>query len=168
MNAFKTHCTIGLVAGALLLAALAPAAYAAPDRPLPADHRAAMRTGMAEGLEGAIQRARSRLNLNAEQSARLDAILDAAKAQAKAARDAARPAMAEMKAELAKAEPNLRRLAQLQDSLAPQREALRKAVREQLLSFYDTLDSAQKQTVLDGLRRMAEFRERIAERRSRP
>lgn len=120
--------------------------------------------GGAGGIEGAIQHARAKLNLTAEQSAQLDAIIASAKSQAKAAHDASQATLADMKAELAKAQPNLRKLAQLQDSLAPQRDAIRKSVRDQMLNFYDTLNATQQQTVIDGVRRMASLRERIAQR----
>ncbi|MBL8513800.1 MAG: Spy/CpxP family protein refolding chaperone [Betaproteobacteria bacterium] len=134
-----------------------PALAEAPAGPPPFAARAAQG---GPGIEGALQFARAKLNLTADQSAALDAILAGAKSQAKAAREASKSTVEQMKAELAKPQPNLRTLAQLQESLAPQREAIRKSVQSQLLSFYDTLNASQQATVVEGLRKMAAFRER--------
>lgn len=112
------------------------------------------------GLEGALQFVRAKLSLTADQSAALDAILAGAKSQAKAARDSSKATVDQMRAELAKPQPNLRTLVQLQESLAPQREAIRKTVQAQLLDFYDTLNASQQATVVEGVRKMAALRER--------
>lgn len=149
------------VAASISLLSMAPAMAETPAVPPHFAHRASQG---GPGIEGALQFARARLNLTTEQSAALDGILASAKSQAKAAREASKATVDQMKAELAKPQPNMRTLAQLQDSLAPQREAIRKSVQAQLLNFYDTLSATQQATVVEGVRKMAAMRERRAAR----
>ena len=120
--------------------------------------------GAGGGIEQAIVHVRAKLDLSADQSAALDAIVGSAKSQAKAAHDAAQSTIEQIKAELAKPQPNLRALAQWQDNLQPQREAIHKSIRDQLLRFYDTLNPTQQQTVIEGVRKMAAFRAHRAHR----
>ena len=103
----------------------------------------------------AIVKLRHRLNLSDDQSAALDAILANARTHARALHAAAQPTLAQIAAELANAQPNLQTLAQLRDSLQPQRDALRKATRDQLIAFYATLSATQQQVVIDALRKLA-------------
>ncbi len=149
------------LAASVTVLSLGSAFADAPPAPPPFAHRAAQG---GPGIEGALQFARAKLNLTTEQSAALDAILANAKMQAKAAHEASKATLEQMKAELAKPQPNLRTLAQLQESLAPQREAIRKSVQAQLLDFYDTLSAAQQATVIEGVRKMAALREHRAAR----
>ena len=156
---------IKLIAAAIATSVTALTAIPAlAEAPAGAPPFAARAAHGGQGIEGALQFARAKLNLSTEQSAALDAILANAKSQAKAARDASKATVEQMKAELAKPQPNLRTLAQLQESLAPQREAIRKSMQAQLLNFYDTLNASQQATVVEGLRKMAAMRERRAAR----
>jgi predicted nucleic acid-binding Zn-ribbon protein len=145
----------------LSLLSTVPGFAEAPATPPPWAGRAAHAS---PGIEGALQFARAKLNLSTDQAAALDAILANARTQAKAAREASKATVEQMKAELAKPQPNLRTLAQLQESLGPQREAIRKSVQAQLLGFYDTLSATQQATVIEGVRKMAAMRERRAAR----
>jgi hypothetical protein len=115
--------------------------------------------GAAAGETMAIIHLRNRLNLTADQSAALDAIIANAKTQAAALRTAAQPTVAQIKAELAKAQPSLQVISSLRDSLQPQQEALRKSIRDQLIGFYGTLNATQQQVVIDHLRKVVAFRE---------
>jgi Spy/CpxP family protein refolding chaperone len=159
MNGTKSLFKSGALALAIALGTTAGLARAEG----PAGH-AAHAARAAGGLEMAIGHVRAKLNLSAEQSSALDAIVATAKAQARAARDASKATIEQMKAELAKPQPNLRTLTQLQESMAPQREAIRKSMQAQLLNFYDTLNASQQATVVEGLRKMAAMRERRAAR----
>lgn len=159
MNRTKSLFKNGALALAIALGATS--GWARAEGPAgPAAHAARA----AGGLEMAIGHVRAKLNLSAEQSSALDAIVANAKAQARAAREASKATVEQMKAELAKPQPNLRTLVQLQEGLAPQREAIRKSVQSQLLGFYDTLNATQQVTVVEGLRKMAAMRERRAAR----
>jgi hypothetical protein len=120
----------------------------------PGAHRGMMAGPAGDGM--GIPMLRHRLNLSAEQSTALDAILANAKTQARAAHTAAQPTIAQITAELAKAQPNLHTIAQLRDSLQPAHETLRKATRDQLITFYGTLNATQQQVVIDAMRKRAE------------
>lgn len=119
-----------------------------------------MRGGNAAiGGEGmAIVRLRDRLNLSADQSAALDATLANARAQAQALHQSLQPTLAQIAAELAKPQPSLQTIAQLRDSLQPQRDALHKATRDRLIAFYGTLNATQQQVVIDAMRKMSAWR----------
>ena len=149
----------------ILRAAMLAAVVSLSSLAVPAFSQAPTRgPGAGGGIEQAIVHVRAKLDLTADQFAALDAIVASAKSQGKAAHDAAQTIIAQMKVELAKPQPNLRALAQWQDSLQPQREAIHKSIRDQLLRFYDTLNPTQQQIVIEGVRKMAAFRAQRAQR----
>ncbi|MEP7155473.1 MAG: periplasmic heavy metal sensor [Betaproteobacteria bacterium] len=116
-----------------------------------AHHRAHGPAGVGMG----IIKLRSQLNLTADQSAALDAIIAGAKSQGAALRASAQTVVAQINAELATPQPDLRVIAQLRDSLQLPRESLRTSVRDQLIGFYGTLNGTQQQVVIDALRKGA-------------
>ena len=128
-------------------------------------HRAPM-SGAGEQMIGhLIAKAKAKLNLNTSQQV----LFDAAVAQGKAAREAGRALHQKvkdaMRAELAKAEPNLAAAAAIADDAGQQGRALRQQVRGEWLKLYATFSPDQKAVVRDLLQkrmdRMEAFRERM-------
>lgn len=161
LNLYRRLASPAIVFAVALASGLAITTASAQPVP-PGAH---MRGGNAAmGGEGmAIVRLRDRLNLSADQSAALDSILAGAKVQAQAFHQSAQPTLAQIAAELAKPQPSLQVIAQLRDSLQPQRDALHKAARDKLIAFYATLNGTQQQVVIDAMRKMAAWRgERVA------
>lgn len=109
-------------------------------------------------VEQVIAQVKDRLGLNTSQQVMFDNAL----ALTKSAREAARPERerirAAMKAELAKAEPDLAALAAVADDARSKGQALRRQVRDEWLKLYATFTPAQKQVVRDELvKRMERF-----------
>lgn len=115
-----------------------------------------------------IARLKDQLNLNTSQQQ----MWDSAVAQSKAARDTARGNTQKvkdaMKAELAKAEPDLVAVAAVADDAQAANSALRKQVRATWLAVYATFTPDQKAVVKDALSkriaRMESFRQKMLER----
>ena len=111
-----------------------------------------------------IESLRGKLNLDTAQTK----LFDQALAEAKAARAAAladRQGLREtVRAELAKAEPDLAALARSADAVEARNRALRNQVRELWLRLYATLSLEQKAVVRDALAAAMERREAGRER----
>ena len=115
-----------------------------------------------------IARLKDQLNLNTSQQQ----MWDSAVAQSKAARDTARSNIQKvkdaMKAELAKAEPDLAAVAAVADDAQAANSALRKQVRSTWLALYATFTPDQKAVVKEALSkriaRMESFRQKMLER----
>ena len=154
------------VMAAALIAVGSQAAFAQPGgHARGADH------GLA--IEQVLASLKAQLNLNTSQQV----MWDNAVAHAKLARMSARTSMdqvhATLKAELAKAEPDLAAVATAADQIQANNQAARKQVRDEWLRLYATFSPAQKAVVRDALRervsRMEAFREKMKERfQSRP
>jgi Spy/CpxP family protein refolding chaperone len=121
-------------------------------------------------IEQVIARVKDKLALDTSQQV----LFDNAVAQTRSARDAGRAEMdrvhAALKAELAKAEPDLAAVAAMADEAQLKGQNLRRQVRDEWLKLYSTFTPTQKQVVRDVLAKRMErfenFRARMREHRS--
>lgn len=119
-------------------------------------------------LEQIIAQVKDKLALDSSQQV----LFDNAVAVSKSARDSGRAEFervhSAMRAELAKAEPDLASLAAIADEAQLKGQALRRQVRDEWLKVYATFSPGQKQVVRDLLARRMErfehFRSRMHER----
>lgn len=124
--------------------------------------------GFGEHIGFMLEQAKSRLALDTSQQL----AWDAAVAQTKAAREAGRALHQKVRdvvrAELAKAEPDLAAIAAATDDAHAQGQALRRQVRDQWLKLYATFNAQQKAVVRELMQQRMEraerFRERMRER----
>ena len=117
----------------------------------------------------AFEALRGKLNLNTSQQA----LFDQAAAAGKTAREAAwtngQKVRDAMRAELAKAEPDLAAVAAVADGIQAQNQATRRTVRDQWLKLYATFSAEQKAVVRDFLAsRVDRFESRRHGMRGRP
>ena len=126
--------------------------------------------GMRDGspLAHAILSLKTELNLTASQQAQLDAAIAAGKAARDAARQSRQTVMQLAKDELAKATPDLAKVAAAQDQAMDAATNARRGVRNQLLQLYATFTPAQVAVVKEALShrmdRMESFRDRMRQR----
>jgi len=115
-----------------------------------------------------LERAKQSLNLNTSQQTMWDSVV----AQGKAAREVGRANRLKvkeaLKAELAKAEPDLAAVAAAADGVEQQNRASHRRVRDQWLALYATFSPEQKAVVRDLLQRKVaraeSFHQRMRER----
>lgn len=136
-------------AAALLALALSLAGTAAAF----GGHGGPQGPGMAgDGLAPqAIEALRGKLNLNTSQQALFDQVVAAGKSAREAARSNGQKVRDAMRAELAKAEPDLAAVAVVADGVQAQNQAARRAVRDQWLRLYALFSVEQKAVVRDFL-----------------
>jgi len=119
-------------------------------------------------VEQLIQQLKGKLALDTSQQVLFDNAVAATRAARQTGRAERERIHAQMKAELAKAEPDLAAMAALADAAQGQGQALRRSVRDQWLQLYATFTPAQKGIVRDALvqrmQRFEQFRERMHER----
>lgn len=126
--------------------------------------------GMHDGspLAHAILSLKTQLNLTASQQAQLDAAIAAGKAARDAARQSRQTVMQLAKDELAKATPDLAKVAAAQDEAMDAATNARRGVRNQLLQLYATFTPAQVAVVKEALShrmdRMESFRDKMRQR----
>jgi len=147
-------CTARRVAVATAAAAVLALGTAAAAHP---------RGGPGDGPPGPhlIESVKGRLNLDTAQTRLFDEALAAAKA-ARAAALAERQGLRDtVRAELAKAEPDLAALARSADAVEARNRALRHQVRELWLRLYATLSPEQKTIVRDALAAAMERRDAV-------
>ena len=120
------------------------------------------------GIERAIAQVKDKLALDTSQQVLWDNALAATKSAREAGRAERQKVHAAVKAELAKAEPDLVALSAVADAAQANGQALRRQVRGEWLKLYATFTPAQKLVVRDQLAKRVErferFRERMAER----
>lgn len=115
-----------------------------------------------------LERAKESLNLNTAQQTMWDSVVAQGKAAREAGRANRRTVKDALKAELAKAEPDLAAVAAAADGVEQQNRALRRQVRDQWLALYATFSPEQKSVVRDLLQRKVaraeSFHQRMRER----
>jgi hypothetical protein len=112
----------------------------------------AMQGGGIDGmLPRALEQAKASLNLTQQQLVDWDAAVAAGKAAREAARASRQQVKDALKAELAKAEPNLEAVAAMADGVRAQNQEALKKVRTQWIQLYSTFTLAQKAIVRDLL-----------------
>jgi Spy/CpxP family protein refolding chaperone len=124
--------------------------------------------GFGEHIGLMLEEAKSRLALDTPQQQ----LWDSALAQTKSARESGRALHQKVRdvvrAELAKAEPDLAAIAAATDDAHAQGQALRRQVRDQWLKLYATFNAQQKAVVREMMQQRMEraerFRERMRER----
>jgi hypothetical protein len=145
-----------LALASAMLFSLGSAAYAQGHE---GHHRGHQGHGMA--VEQVIAQVKDRLALDSSQQL----MFDNAVAATKAARQAGRAEMHRMadtlRAELAKAEPDLAAVAAAADAAQSNGQAVRKSVREQWLRLYATFSPSQKAVVRDVLAQRLERHEKM-------
>ena len=119
-------------------------------------------------LAPAILSLQTQLTLTASQQAQLDAAIAAGKSARDAARQSRQTVMQLAKDELAKATPDLAKVAAAQDQAMDAATNARRGVRNQLLQLYATFTPAQVAVVKEALshrmERMESFRDRMRQR----
>jgi len=145
-----------IAAAAAAALAMTLGSGAAPAQPMGGPHG----PGAGEAMIGQIiQRAKAQLNLNTSQQL----MFDAAAAQGKAAREAGRAHHQKvkdaMRAELAKAEPDLAGAARIADDAEQQVRTQRQQLRAQWLTLYATFTPEQKAVVRDMLQKRMDHAE---------
>lgn len=137
---------------AAMVVALTPAAWAQPGGG-PGGAPGAGRQGPGDVPFGwqVFEAAKAKLDLDNAQLR----LFDQARAEARAAREAARAnrqgVRDAMRAELAKAEPDLAAVARIADGAEARNRALRDQARDRWLRLYASLSAAQKATIRDAL-----------------
>lgn len=120
------------------------------------------------GIERAIAQVKDKLALDTSQQVLWDNAIAATRSAREAGRAERTKVHAAVKAELAKAEPDLVALSAVADAAQANGQALRHQVRGEWLKLYATFTPAQKLVVRDQLAKRAErferFRERMQER----
>jgi Spy/CpxP family protein refolding chaperone len=112
----------------------------------------AMQGGGIDGmLPRALEQAKASLNLTQQQLVDWDAAVAAGKAAREAARASRQQVKDALKAELAKAEPNLEAVAAMADGVRAQNQEALKQVRTKWIRLYSTFTLAQKAIVRDLL-----------------
>lgn len=156
------------ISGVIAVSILAAGAHTASAQPGGMPPHGPGSGGGGAAIEQVIASLRAQLNLNTSQQSMWDSVM----ANGKAARAATRTSMeqvhAALKAELAKAEPDLAAVSALSDQAQANGQAARKQVRDQWLSLYATFTPAQKVVVRDAIKarveRMEAFRSRMKDR----
>jgi periplasmic protein CpxP/Spy len=119
-------------------------------------------------VEQVIAQLRTQLNLDTQQQLAFDNAVAAGRAAREQARGEATKVRDAVRAELASATPNLRRITELGDQARVQMAARHVQVRDQWLALYETFNPQQKQVVRDAMlkrmERMEQFREKMRDR----
>lgn len=119
-------------------------------------------------VEQVIAHLRTQLNLDTQQQLAFDNAVAAGRAAREQARAEATNVRDAVRAELASATPNLRRITELGDQARAQLATRHAQVREQWLALYETFSPQQKQVVRDAMlkrmERMEQFREKMRDR----
>ncbi len=117
----------------------------------------------------ALETLRGKLNLNTSQQALFDQAAAAGRTAREAAWTSGQKVRDAMRAELAKAEPDLAAVATVADGVQAQNQATRRTVRDQWLKLYATFSAEQKAVVRDFLAsRIDRFESRRHGMRGRP
>lgn len=117
----------------------------------------------------ALETLRGKLNLNTSQQALFDQAAAAGRTAREAAWTSGQKVRDAMRAELAKAEPDLAAVATVADGVQAQNQATRRTVRDQWLKLYATFSAEQKAVVREFLAsRIDRFESRRHGMRGRP
>ena len=156
------------ISGVIAVSILAAGAHTATAQPSGMPQHGPGQGGGAAAIEQIIASLRSQLGLNTSQQAMWDSVMASGKAARTAARTNMEQVHAALKAELAKAEPDLAAVAAMGDQAQANAQAARKQVRDQWLSLYATFTPAQKGIVRDAIKtrveRMEAFQSRMKDR----
>jgi len=119
-------------------------------------------------FEHVIAEAKAKLNLNTSQQAQFDQAVANAKSAREQGRGIGQKVRDTVRAELAKAEPDLDAIARTADEAQAQGQAVRKQIRDQFLKLYGTFTPEQKAVVRELLQarmdRAEGFRAKMHER----
>jgi hypothetical protein len=116
------------------------------------------------GIESAIARVKDKLSLDTSQQLLWDNAIAATRSAREAGHAERQKVRDALKAELAKAEPDLVALSGIADTAQANGQALRQQVRAEWLKLYATFTPAQKLVVRDQLAKRMERFERMRER----
>lgn len=159
---FRRRASQAVLASALFVAIGAAAQPGPGAGPGPGPH------ARGAHVEQVIAHLRTQLNLDTQQQLAFDNAVAAGRAAREQARADATKVRDAVRAELASATPNLRRITELGDQARAQLASRHAQVREQWLALYETFSPQQKQVVRDAMlkrmERMEHFREKMRDR----